>query len=120
MLQPELLMELPPIVSGIQRFLYKNYTICLSDERPGPGPELPFRVVSIVDHTGKNEPAEQDLLDLLAYFGMDLTMPVRRATTEVRGNPARGNTQYYMQPVMVCDRHHTDQPCARHLHVKPA
>lgn len=96
------MIQLPSIVPGILRFLYKTYTICLSDEKPRRPAELPYRIVSIVDHTGRNEPLEKDLLYILESCGLNMNMPISRGTTEVWGDPMRGNTQYYMQPLWNC------------------
>lgn len=96
------MIQLPSIAPGILRFVYKTYTICLSDEKPQHAIDLPYRVVSIVDHTGRNEPLEQDLLFILDFCGLDMNMPITRAASETWGNPLRGNTQYYMQPLWDC------------------
>ena len=102
MLNTKLLIPLRPIGLDVKRFIYKTYTICLSDEKPQRVLELPYRVLSIVDHTGRDEATKQDLLDILDYFGLNTNMPITRDTTQARGNPSRGNTQYYMQPLTIC------------------
>ena len=96
------LIQIPSITPGIQRYLYKSCSVCLSDEKPRNAVDLPYRVVSIVDHTGRDEPTKQDLQYILESCGLDMSTPIIRATSESWGDPLRGNTQYYMQPLWNC------------------
>lgn len=81
------MIQLPSMFPGFQEFLYKTYSICVSDRTPQRAAEMPLRVVSIVDHTGKNEPREQDLQFILKSCGINLNMPISRETTRAIGDP---------------------------------
>lgn len=82
------------IVPGIRTYTYKNCSIGVSIEQEG-------LVVSIAPHDYEKPPVlpeMSELNELIAYFGIDPSMPYETYWVKHPYNPHFGDTQYFIQP----------------------
>ncbi len=75
---------------NVQTFLYKDYTLCLSD---GTGEHL----LSIACHTGNRQLPEDELNSILDCLGFDLSRPISTRIVTHVGAYHLGDTHYYAQ-----------------------
>lgn len=94
MFQPYRVKLQKTVFQGVRAYTYRNCSIGVSREEGK-------LTVSIAPHDYEKKPVlpgQQELDDLLAYFGIDPASPYETFQIKHHGRPGFGNTQYFVQP----------------------